>query len=701
MTGVDGSPGKTLGEVLAARRRRTFTGRTSETDLFRAALETDDPPFSVLHVHGPGGIGKSTLLGALDQVASDAGAHVVRLDGRDLDPSPAAVLDALGKRLETPEDDGGQPGRVVLLVDGYELLAPLDDWFRASLIPRLPGSAITVLAGREPPAAEWRADPAWGDLLRVVSLRNLDPDDSRAYLLARGVDEALHERIMQATYGHPLALSLAADLTVRGGRLGPGPLPPDVVEALLKRFVESVPSERHRHALRVCAVARTTTVALLRETPGPDDAHALFDWLRDLSFVQEGPDGLYPHDLARDVLDHDLRWRDFDHYQQVYREVCAHSTARLRGAAGRAQQRAIFDLKFLFRHLRSVMSPVEWDSWGEYYPDRAGPADREAILGLVRDREGPESAAIAARWLDRQPDGFSVIRGHDRAIRGVLAIVDLTRASAADLDGDPGARAAWDFAHRTAPPRPGETVTQCRFVIDRDRYQDPSPTLNATPVLTTQHQLSTPDLAWDFITLADPDRWNDYFAAAGLPRAEGADFAVGGRAFGLFAHDFRAVPIDALTALWAERALADDAAVQQPGTAPALLVLSHADFVEAVRQGLRDLRRPDLLARNPLLRTRLLTERAADGAPDAETLEALLREAVEALAEHPRDDKLLRAVERTYVHATATQEAAAAMLGLPFSTYRRHLTQGVSRIVSALWEKELGRTELSKDRPGD
>ena len=71
----------------------------------------------------------------------------------------------------------------------------------------------------------------------------------------------------------------------------------------------------------------------------------------------------------------------------------------------------------------------------------------------------------------------------------------------------------------------------------------------------------------------------------------------------------------------------------------------------------------------------------------AAALEALIRDAVDALAEHPRDDKLLRAVDRTYLRPAATQESAAAMLGLPFSTYRRHLTQGVARIIAWLWER--------------
>jgi len=95
----------------------------------------------------------------------------------------------------------------------------------------------------------------------------------------------------------------------------------------------------------------------------------------------------------------------------------------------------------------------------------------------------------------------------------------------------------------------GEAVTQTRFVIDRQAYQGPSPTLDATPILTMQRYLGTPDLAWDFLTLAEPERWDDYFAAADLPRAAGADFVVSGRRYGLFAHDFRRVPVGALLEL--------------------------------------------------------------------------------------------------------------------------------------------------------
>jgi hypothetical protein len=106
-----------------------------------------------------------------------------------------------------------------------------------------------------------------------------------------------------------------------------------------------------------------------------------------------------------------------------------------------------------------------------------------------------------------------------------------------------------------------------------------------------------------------------------------------------------------------------------------------------VRRALRDLHHPDALAANPLTRTRLVRERDAESAPDA--LLTLVEEAVGALRAAPRDARLVRALERTYQRPAPTQEAAAELLGLPFSTYRGHLTRGVDRVVEWLWQREL------------
>ncbi len=682
----------TLGDLLSSRRGQRFVGRDAELELFSAALGAPEPQLRVLYVHGPGGIGKTSLLEVYARRAAVADAMVVRLDGRELPATPDGVLDVLRSALDVPTGNGpitAPSGRLVLLVDGYDRLAPLDDWVRTALLPRLPANAVTVLAARRPPDPAWRVDPAWRDLLRVVALRNLDPGASRQLLRRADVDDAVHDRLLAVTHGHPLALSLLVDVVAGGGAMpGPGdPPPPDVVASLVRRFVDAVPSDTHRRALEVCAIARVTTESLLRDVLEVDDVHDLFAWLRGLSIIESGADGIFPHDLARDVLDVDLRWRDPESHRRVFRRVRAHIHRRLETLHGRAQQRALFDEKFVFRNLRSVLSPVDWDAWGRDHPEPARADEHAAALELIRAHEGDDAAAIAERWLDRQPASCFVLR-EEGAVRGVLILLDLTAASAHDRAADPGTDAAWAYAQRHAPPRTGEVVTQTRFVVDRDAYQQPSPTLNATPIITLQRYLATPELSWDFLTLHEPERWDDYFAVADLPRAEGADFTVGGRRYGLFAHDFRQVPVDAWLELVTERALSQDPTLPPPA-APEVSVLSHEEFADAVKRALGDLQRPDLLARNPLLRTALLRARAGGDEPTADDLAALIREAVDSLRDHPRDDKLWRAVERTYVDPAATQERAAAALGVPFSTFRRHLTEGVSRVVAWLWDREL------------
>lgn len=687
-----GLPVGTLGEVLASRRRRCFVGRTGELELVRAALDATEPLFSVLWFAGPGGIGKTSLLEAIAEEAEEVrGSSVVRLDGRDLPSSPRVALDVVREALGASHGNeavAATEGRLVLLFDSYERLGALDDWVRTWLLPRLPATALTVVACRELPGPAWRADPAWRELLRVVSLRNLGPEESRSYLRACGVDEAVHDRLVQVSHGHPLGLSLLADVVARGGEATADPLAPDLVGALVRRFVDVVPTGPRRSALEVCALARVTNEALLRDALALDDAHELFAWLRDLSFVESGPDGLLPHDLARDVLDADLRWRDPDGYRDLFRRVRGHIYDTLKSSRGREQQRSIFDLKFVFRNLPGVLSPVDWDVWGQHYPEPAAPGDRGRIIELVAAIEGQASAAIAERWLDLQPQGFLVLRSEDDEVSGFVALLDLTVAAERERRADPGAEAAWDYAHRFSPPRPGEVITQTRFVVDREAYQGPSPTLNAVPIATLQRYLETRQLAWDFLTLHEPEPWDEFFALADLPRAPGADFLVGGRRYGLYGHDFRRVSVDALMELWTERALVQNVTLR-PAVPDDVLVLSQADFTDAARQALRDLHRRHLLARNPLLRTRLARDYAGTNEPDAEALEGLLRAAVDALREHPRDDKLLRAVERTYLRPATTQEAAAEVLGLPFSTYRRHLSQGVQRIVAWLWDHEV------------
>ena len=102
----------------------------------------------------------------------------------------------------------------------------------------------------------------------------------------------------------------------------------------------------------------------------------------------------------------------------------------------------------------------------------------------------------------------------------------------------------------------------------------------------------------------------------------------------------------------------------------------------------------DRLHGNPLLRSHLVgSSGTATSAP--EVLCAAIHEAAAMLRENARTVRYFRVIERTYLEPAATQEQAAELLDLPFSTYRRHLTTGVSLLAEELWHRELRAGETA------
>jgi hypothetical protein len=668
----------TLGARLRRARQRRFVGRGGELELFRAAL--DGAPWAVLFVYGPGGVGKTALLSAF---AEAAGVPTWRVDLRSVEVTPPGILEAFAGAMGSDE-------RQVLLIDTYERVAGLDRWFREDFLPQLGAETLVVLAGRDPPSPGWLEDAGWRELLRVVALRNLSPGDARQFLKAAGVADGLHDRVLELTHGHPLALSLLVDVLAQRGDqaldLGEAP---DVLGVLLERFVADAPSERHRQALEICAHTRVTTEDLLRTALGGEDAGALFEWLRRLSFVEEGVEGVFPHDLARDVLDADLRWRDRSRYADIHRRVRRHVVARIRVTTGREQQRAAADLHFLHRGNAGIRGFYDWASLGEGYVDGLRAGDAEAVVAMVERYESPHSAAVARLWLERQPRAFLMFRrpGNDEPF-GFAVMLALHAASAEERAADPGAAAMWAYALAHGAPRPGEEVYAFRTCIDADAYQASSPSFNLAAILSVQHYVSRPRLAWDFIGgWADPDAIAPFMAHIDYARVPEADFDVGGRRYGVFAHDWRRTGLEAWFELMGARELADEPAGGAPPALPPVgLALSQTAFADAVRAALRGIHRPEALAANPLAVARVVRDR---GEPVAEVLEALLREAVATLQADPRDEKLYRALDRTYLRPAPSHEAAAELLGVPLSSFRRHLARGTDRVAAWLWEREL------------
>jgi hypothetical protein len=124
--------------------------------------------------------------------------------------------------------------------------------------------------------------------------------------------------------------------------------------------------------------------------------------------------------------------------------------------------------------------------------------------------------------------------------------------------------------------------------------------------------------------------------------------------------------------------------------------LDRTRFAAAVRSALPDLHRPDRLAASPLMGSSLA---AGPRGSSTDQLRATIQDAVACLGSEPRGDPLRAVLQRTFIRAAPTQEAAAEVLGLPFSTYRRHLARALEQLTDLLWAVEIGEVRLPA-RPG-
>ncbi|GAA0396402.1 hypothetical protein Acor_49180 [Acrocarpospora corrugata] len=626
-----------LGDRLAAARQRGFVGRRRELAAFDDLLDPAAPA-QVLLVHGAGGVGKTALLHRYAALAGQAGRPVLWLDGHEL--TGLAGLDELDL------DAGG----LVLLVDTVERVPGLDRWLRREALPRLPADAAVVIAGRDRPEPVWRADPGWRELVRLLPLGNLDHEDGLRLLADRGVPEEEREAALEFTRGHPLALALVADVSAQR-RFSAGSAH-EVMAELLRGFVETVPTPLHRRALEACAQVLATTEPLLEALLGLDDAGDLFSWLRGLSIVEYGARGLFPHDLARDALAAELAWRDPDGCEQIRHRAAAYYRRQFTGPARHA---VLLDFVYLHR-ATSALGPfvTGYPQTSGLSADRPTRAELGTIVSWVRKHEGDDSARLCEHWLSRHQ--ATVIRGRDGTAAGFFLLIDAVPDRA-------------DPATRDLPP--GRT-RMVRFWMDGRCYQEPSP----VQLFITTHLFRSyltgdcPDRT--LLTFAAAEPWAAGCAHVDFPRLESADFTVGEHTYAVFGHDWRAVPPQ----IWVARLAERDALIE---AAPVVRqALGEDEFGQAVRADLRAYGRADGLRDSPLLGALELGER---------DLRALFEEVAAQLAASPRDLKAHRALHHTFLRPARTQADAAALLGLPTTTYRRHLALAEARFVELLWQR--------------
>src|SRR5438552_9037 len=537
-----------LGDRLRADASKRFVGREAELALLREAISPTLPRTPLFFVHGPGGIGKTTLLERLRAEAAAGAIDLVSIDAAGVPPTPAGIINALAGAFGLSVQPSTlnelaccfSSGRRVLVIDSFECLEPVSGWVRDTLLPVLPSQVAVVLAGRHAPDTHWTAHPLWCEAIRSIGLDSLSRAEAAHLLGAYNVPGDAHARVLDLCHGHPLALvMLVADVR----RLGqvPSELGPDLVRALTRRCVAQAPTLLHRAALRACARTRTTTVSLLSEVVDAASAPMLFEWLGEQSYVRVGSHGLWPHDLVRDAIDEELRWEDSQTSRTLQHAVNHHLFRRLR--EGQDISRTVVELQFLERHSPLMQRYFDFTALGSVSvgPTMAGDAN-----GIARLRDAglpPGERSLFDHWHGHSATRTLVARRRGGELCGVTLILRLDRLDDCSAAVDPVVtavrRVLGDALH---DPAAAAVSLMSRFTVPEGERRALNPAMNALQISHFLHWATEPDLRFWVVVAVHPDHFAPLLEGSRFKRLPDCDCVIDGLPLGCFVHDWKAEP---------------------------------------------------------------------------------------------------------------------------------------------------------------
>ncbi|MEU9451549.1 AAA family ATPase [Streptomyces sp. NPDC048277] len=438
-----------------------------------------------LLLHGPAGIGKSTLVTALAEPAADARpagavlhcspaaeearlpfAGLVDLFARvpescleTLPPEPRAALRAALLRGREPADGRGllavrlavldalralaATGPVLLVVDGLQWLDEPTAEVLAFAVRRLRGAGIRMLA------AERVADGGRPERLRCCPPGTVElpvpplTDDETAHLLRTGLDAELPPALLRAVQetaaGNPLyaqELGRAALHAPAPVGFPPAPPVPPGLRNLLLEQARSLP-ETVRHTLLVASAAARPSLTLLRAAGLPDPAADLAEAER-LGIATAGADGTvrFHHPVLRAAVHADAS----EHGRRQAHALLARAAD---GPVERARHLALarpYEDEATARTLMSAAEPARRDGFPDAAFELAALAARRTPAGLPAERAerllaAAEYACDAGRPGEAGETAGAVLARSRSAAQRVRARLVLLRGAGQALEG--------------------------------------------------------------------------------------------------------------------------------------------------------------------------------------------------------------------------------------------------------------------------
>lgn len=680
-----------LRDILQQQRKKNFAGRHSELELFSNLLKQEQPLFHLLYICGPGGQGKTTLLKQFADQCKESSIPFLSLDCRYIEAQPDSfkntfILSSPFEGTDVIAAIDKHKGNVVLFIDTFEKLKPLDDWLRMDFMPELPGNVITVIAGRTPLSTNWKTDPGWQSLIKHIPLLELTADESKQLLRRKNIPEENIQRIVDYTHGNPLALSIVTDMFEQRGDRNFDPLDsPDIMKTLLDQFVQEVPSPAHRAVLELCSLVNVTTERLIEEVLNPQMAPELFNWLNTLTFIERGPAGIYPHDMARDAIANEVHWRNPDWYRHLHIKTQQFYINRLLKKTGEQQRELLFGLIFLHRMNPAVRPFFEFQETGSSWLDKMKEEDKKDLEAMVKKFEGGSSAAVFAKWMGHAAADIWVFRDAERSPAGFVLKVNIEKLNGKTHDEVINEVIKYKDKLNIEE---GQMMTAFRTWMGREHYQNVSGVQSAIFLAIVQWYF-TPGLAVSLLNCVHPDFWAQMLNYADLHQIRELDHEINEVPHGWYMHDWRERSPLAWLELMGKRQINEEetmAGISSPAG------LNEKEFAEAVNEALKNMDTPKKLVGNPLLECKFIQQANEPGTPGIDlalTLADKLKTAIASLENSPKGEALHRILYRTFINPVGSQEQTADFLYMSFSTYRRNLKKAVEKVADLLWLENL------------
>lgn len=520
--------------------RRVFIGRKHELE--RLLHVVQHTSHGIVRVSGPAGVGKTALLVRVKEWCVDHGVATEWIDAREREVTPELITAAV-ERLGAFA--AGQR-RVVFFEDLHHARG-IERWLALSF-PARRSQVTLIVTDRKPRSTVWFEGSAAE--AQELALHPLPDNEIDEYLEARGVPSARRAEVTDLARGNPLLLSLGCESALSAD--------PAAFDKLLVRLsgllCDECDSPEKQHAAATLTIARGLPHELLAAVVADEAATTrLLRWLSSLSFVDESPLGLWPHEVARRACAARMRAHHPLFFETVMQSIRRYYDHQIQSATD--PTRWVLDRLYLDRDLPIIKRHLPSASWDFPPLEPATAIDRDAIVGIVTKHQGVEASRRIAHWFERSREAFEVLRGSAGNVVGFVLTLEL-RPSTLDTIWplDPALAiiaahlraAGWAAAARSAEPPPdARAIVFYAWSVD-SCHQEPGADTTQLICHLVRRLATTPRLQFHFSITDRIERWQELSRFLGFKYEGVGELVADDKRFTVVAHDWRDAPLRTL-----------------------------------------------------------------------------------------------------------------------------------------------------------